>query len=234
MIKRFLTLVFALSLLHLSVAPVYALSREQQREMIMEQRELMKALRNENNGSSRLSELREELESLQAAIREMKLRRSEEWKKERQNRIESRRLLRQQQQQQQQQEQRQEQESARKPLTLVPLRTNRTSPASPSPSPSITATEYGKASYYAEKFNGRTTASGEIFSNSLMTAAHKTLPFGTRVRVTNQSNGNSIEVVINDRGPYVEGRIIDLSSAAFSSLDNLSRGVLDVRVDILD
>lgn len=94
--------------------------------------------------------------------------------------------------------------------------------------------EFGKASYYADMFNGRKTASGEIFSNSGMTAAHRTLPFGTKVRVTNPGNGNTIEVVINDRGPHVAGRIIDLTSAAFSALDNLSRGVIDVQVEVIE
>lgn len=94
--------------------------------------------------------------------------------------------------------------------------------------------ETGKASYYGPALNGRRTASGEIFNDSLLTAAHRTLPFGTRVRVTNPSNGTSVEVVINDRGPFVAGRIIDLTSAAFSVLDRLSRGVIDVQVQVID
>lgn len=94
--------------------------------------------------------------------------------------------------------------------------------------------ETGKASYYGPALNGRRTASGEIFNDSLLTAAHRTLPFGTRVRVTNPSNGTSVEVVINDRGPFVAGRIIDLTSAAFSVLDRLSRGVIDVQVEVID
>lgn len=100
--------------------------------------------------------------------------------------------------------------------------------------PNFQTFEAGKASYYADKFNGRSTASGEIFSNALMTAAHKTLPFGTRVRVRNPSNGNTIEVIINDRGPFTPGRIIDLTSYGFSQLDNLSRGVIDVEIEVLD
>jgi rare lipoprotein A len=102
------------------------------------------------------------------------------------------------------------------------------------PQKSTQATEIGKASYYADMFNGRTTASGEIFSNSNMTAAHKTLPFGTRVKVRNLSNGNTIEVVINDRGPFTPGRIIDLTSTGFSMLDNLSRGIIDVEIEIIE
>src|SRR5262245_26800813 len=69
----------------------------------------------------------------------------------------------------------------------------------------------GMASYYARKFEGRKTASGERYRGAEMTAAHKTLPFGTKIRVTNLSNGKSVEVVVNDRGPHKKGRIVDLS-----------------------
>jgi len=96
------------------------------------------------------------------------------------------------------------------------------------------AVELGKASYYADFFNGRTTASGTLFSNADMTAAHKTLDFGTRVRVVHPESGNSIEVTITDRGPFVAGRVIDLTSAGFAKLAPLSRGVIDVRLEILD
>src|SRR5688572_14799873 len=72
----------------------------------------------------------------------------------------------------------------------------------------------GKASFYADKFDGTITASGEKYRHNKLTAAHKTLPFGTKVRVTNLSNNKTVEVVINDRGPYVDGRIIDLSRSA--------------------
>ena len=83
-------------------------------------------------------------------------------------------------------------------------------------SPKIT--QKGKASFYADKFNGRKTASGETFRNSKLTAAHKTLPFGTMVKVTNQSNGKTVKVRINDRGPFVLGRIIDLSKKAAKNI----------------
>lgn len=96
------------------------------------------------------------------------------------------------------------------------------------------AVELGKASFYADFFNGRTTASGTVFSNADMTAAHKTLDFGTRVRVVHPESGNSIEVTITDRGPFVAGRVIDLTSAGFAKLAPLSRGVIDVRLEILD
>jgi rare lipoprotein A len=93
--------------------------------------------------------------------------------------------------------------------------------------------EEGGASYYAHKFHGRTTASGEIYDENKMTAAHKTLPFGTRVRVTNLTNGKKVVVVVNDRGPFVEGRIIDLSYKAAGELDMYSAGVVAARVEIL-
>jgi rare lipoprotein A len=95
-------------------------------------------------------------------------------------------------------------------------------------SPKISQT--GKASYYADKFNGRKTANGETFRNSKLTAAHKTLPFGTRVRVTNLSNGRSVRVRINDRGPFVAGRIIDLSKKAAKKIDMVNAGVQEVKV----
>lgn len=88
----------------------------------------------------------------------------------------------------------------------------------------------GKASYYADKFNGRKTASGEKFRNSKLTAAHKTLPFGTKVKVTNLSNGKSVKVRINDRGPFVAGRIIDLSKKAAHKINIDKEGVGNVKV----
>ncbi|GIF65274.1 hypothetical protein Ais01nite_33090 [Asanoa ishikariensis] len=87
------------------------------------------------------------------------------------------------------------------------------------------------ASYYDE---GQTTANGEAFNPDALTAAHKTLPFNTRVRVTNPSNGKSVVVRINDRGPFVSGRCIDLSRAAFAAIASLSQGELTVKYDILD
>ena len=91
-------------------------------------------------------------------------------------------------------------------------------------------TENGKASYYADKFQGRKTASGEIFRQRRMTAAHKTIPFGTKVKVTNLSNGRTIKVRINDRGPFVAGRIIDLSRKAAGRLGMLNAGVVNVKI----
>jgi rare lipoprotein A len=95
-------------------------------------------------------------------------------------------------------------------------------------------TQTGKASYYADKFEGRMTASGEKYKHNKLTAAHKTLPFGTKVRVTNISNGNVVDVIVNDRGPYADGRIIDLSKSAAEKLGFVALGLTDVRVDVID
>jgi rare lipoprotein A len=92
--------------------------------------------------------------------------------------------------------------------------------------------EIGLASYYAGEHNGRRTASGERFDMDEMTAAHRTLPFGTRVRVTNLENGREVTVRINDRGPFRRGRIIDLSLAAARKLGIVGRGVAKVRVAV--
>lgn len=90
----------------------------------------------------------------------------------------------------------------------------------------------GKASYYGADFNGRRTASGEIFNMNNLTAAHRSLPFGTIVKVVNLKNGASAKVTINDRGPFVADRIIDLSQAAAEELDMIGDGVVDVKLEI--
>jgi rare lipoprotein A len=92
----------------------------------------------------------------------------------------------------------------------------------------------GFASWYGGKFHGRLTSSGEVFDTNTMTAAHKTLPFGTIVKVTNEDNGKTAIVKINDRGPFVEGRIIDLSRAAAMQLDMVGQGVARVSLQIVD
>ncbi|WP_232569001.1 septal ring lytic transglycosylase RlpA family protein [Photobacterium iliopiscarium] len=91
----------------------------------------------------------------------------------------------------------------------------------------------GKASYYANMFQGRKTANGQIFDQGKLTAAHRTLPFGTKVKVTNINNHKSVIVTINDRGPFIRGRIIDLSSSAFKAIGNPRTGVLNVTMEIL-
>ena len=95
-------------------------------------------------------------------------------------------------------------------------------------------TEDGKASFYSDKFEGKTTASGEKFRQSKMTAAHKHLPFGTKVKVTNKENQKSVVVVINDRGPFVEGRIIDLSKAAAEQIGMIQQGVARVHIEVVE
>jgi len=95
-------------------------------------------------------------------------------------------------------------------------------------------TESGLASYYGNEFQSRKTANGERFDQGRPTAAHKKLPFGTRVKVTNTQNGRSVVVRVNDRGPFVKGRIIDLSSSAFKSIASLNAGVVPVRIETLD
>ncbi len=94
-------------------------------------------------------------------------------------------------------------------------------------------TEYGQASYYADKYHNRKTASGEIYRHELKTAAHKKLPFGARVKVTNVKNGKSVIVKVNDRGPFVKGRIIDLSKSAFNSIGRTSSGVINVKIELI-
>ena len=94
-------------------------------------------------------------------------------------------------------------------------------------------TESGKASFYAMKFQFRKTANGERFNQMSHTAAHKKLPFGTKVKVTNVKNDKSVIVRINDRGPFIAGRIIDLSRSAFNEIGHLDTGILDVRIQVL-
>ena len=95
------------------------------------------------------------------------------------------------------------------------------------------STSDGLASYYADKYQGRKTANGETFDTTRLTAAHRTLPFGTRVRVTNVVNGKSVIVRVNDRGPFVAGRVIDLSPAAAKQLDMLRAGTVRVKLEVL-
>lgn len=93
--------------------------------------------------------------------------------------------------------------------------------------------EYGLASYYADKFAGKSTASGELYDPAKMTAAHKTHPFGTILRVTRLDNGKSVEVRVNDRGPYVAGRVVDVSRAAAEQLGMIRDGMTRVKVEVV-
>ena len=91
----------------------------------------------------------------------------------------------------------------------------------------------GQASWYGPGFHGRRTANGEVFNSNELTAAHRSLPFGTKVRVTNMNNGRSVVVRINDRGPFSGGRIIDLSAGAARSINMINSGVAPVQVEVL-
>ena len=99
--------------------------------------------------------------------------------------------------------------------------------------PVIVSAQQGKASYYGARHHGRKTASGERFNKNALTAAHRTLPFGTLVRVTNLNNQQSIIVRINDRGPFTKGRIIDLSEQAAREINMIRAGVAQVKVEQL-
>lgn len=92
---------------------------------------------------------------------------------------------------------------------------------------------HGAASWYGAQFQGKPTASGEPFDPQKLTAAHKELPFGTEVRVTNEANGKSVVVRINDRGPFAGKRIIDLSRGAAERIGLIKRGVAPVRLEVL-
>ena len=100
--------------------------------------------------------------------------------------------------------------------------------------PATTALGSGVASYYGRRFHGRRTASGERFDMNAMTAAHRTLPFGSMVEVTNPRTGQSVTVRINDRGPFTRGRTIDLSRAAAEQIGLVSRGHGEVELALLD
>src|SRR5262245_39141366 len=91
----------------------------------------------------------------------------------------------------------------------------------------------GTASWYGPGFHGKKTASGEIYDQNKLTAAHKTLPLGSKARITNLDNGNAVEVEINDRGPFVEGRVIDVSRAAAGALGFVKSGTAPVQVELI-
>ena len=98
----------------------------------------------------------------------------------------------------------------------------------------IGATETGIASWYGVPYHGRRAASGEIYDMEQLTAAHRTLPFDTWVEVTNLDNGKHVDVRITDRGPFVDGRIIDLSRAAARQIDMLGPGIARVRLKVIE
>jgi rare lipoprotein A len=97
----------------------------------------------------------------------------------------------------------------------------------------MTVSETGIASYYGTKYHGKPTASGEVFDMNDLTAAHPKLAFGTRVKVTHLENNRSVIVRINDRGPFVQGRVIDLSQAAAAELQMVQSGLAQVKLEVL-
>ncbi len=102
-----------------------------------------------------------------------------------------------------------------------------------SPPAPVGYAEEGNASWYGDPFNGRRAANGEIYDMNKLTAAHRTMPFETMVRVTNLNNGKTATVRITDRGPFVDNRVIDLSHAAAQEIDSLGPGVVPVRLEVL-
>lgn len=97
----------------------------------------------------------------------------------------------------------------------------------------VKSAEYGIASYYGDEFQGRKTASGEIYNKWDYTCAHRKLAFGTKLRITNVENNKSVVVRVNDRGPFKKDRIIDLSYAAARDIDMISKGVVKVKIEVL-
>jgi rare lipoprotein A len=100
-------------------------------------------------------------------------------------------------------------------------------------SDTVTQTLSGAASWYGPGFHGRSTASGERFDMNKLTAAHRSLPFGTRMRVTNTRNGRSVHVRINDRGPFIGKRVLDLSHGAAKAIGMVDEGVASVKMEVL-
>ena len=114
------------------------------------------------------------------------------------------------------------------PSQSVPVKpTTKTSPAAQTKLP-----QTGEASWYGAQHQGKQTASGKTFDQARLTAAHRSLPFGSKIKVTNLANGKSVEVEIADRGPFAENRIIDLSQAAAKALEMLESGTTTVRLEL--
>jgi len=113
----------------------------------------------------------------------------------------------------------------------TPAKTSSTSHATAKAA--VTGTETGLAAVYSDRLNGHRTASGKRYHRNALTAAHKTLPFGTHVKVTNAKNGKSVELVINDRGPRQAGRVLDISPAAAKALGFSRHGMAEVSVEVV-
>ncbi len=93
--------------------------------------------------------------------------------------------------------------------------------------------EYGMASYYSDEFHGKKTASGEIYNKWEFTCAHRTLPFGTKLKVINLENKKSVIVKVNDRGPHIRNRIVDLSYVAARDIDMITKGIVKVKIEVV-
>jgi rare lipoprotein A len=117
--------------------------------------------------------------------------------------------------------------------TIVGCSSTPTTPAK-SESSWIGYTEKGKASFYADKHQNKMTASGDRYNHDLNTAAHKTIPLGAKINVTNLDNGRSVVATVNDRGPYARGRIVDLSKSAFRSIADTASGVINVQIEVIE
>jgi rare lipoprotein A len=134
-----------------------------------------------------------------------------------------------------------QQASAPAAMPALPAATPAPAPmAAPAPAPKMAApaaasgdASEGKVAHYGAKFNGRKTASGEIFNVNAMTMAHKTLPFGTRVKVTNLANKKSVVVRVNDRGPTTPDRVGDLTTGAARKIGMTKAGVVDARLEVV-
>lgn len=103
----------------------------------------------------------------------------------------------------------------------------------PTPQAQLRAVQIGEASWYGPGFHGKVTSEGEIYDQNKLTAAHRTLPEGTQVKVTNLDNGKAVQVRVNDRGPYVKGRVIDVSRGAAKALEMTEEGTTQVKVEVL-
>lgn len=119
------------------------------------------------------------------------------------------------------------------PAKIIPP-PSRAHPVDPANVDTQKAYQTGTASYYGEKFHGRKTANGEVFNMYKLTAAHRVLPLGSRIKVTNLKNGRWVEVKVNDRGPFIEGRILDLSFAAALELEMVKAGTARVMIEIIE
>ncbi len=123
------------------------------------------------------------------------------------------------------------QTSKKPPVVVRPERTAH--PLDPAKISTEKAYQIGRASYYGKKFHGKPTANGEIFNMYKLTAAHRVLPLGTIIKVTNMENGRWVEVKVNDRGPFIEGRVLDLSFAAALELNMVKAGTAEVMIEIV-